>query len=217
MDYSKFDRVPQYNLFLQAVLQFREENGGKLPTPRNQADAEKVLSFAKAINEKRTNDKVDEVNDKLIIQLAQTARGDLSPMATIFGGIVAQEVIKGTAAKYSPIDQWFLYESLGKWCFIFFFFFFFKKKLDVWHWNKNALLRMINNQAKPIVRQRALVMMDKSQSSAALIKRSSRTSSTSWLELVLSVARFSSAGLWWELAQDPRDRYWDFWIALNII
>lgn len=112
MDYSKFDRVPQYNLFLQAVLQFREENGGKLPAPRNQADAEKVLSFAKAINDKRTNDKVDEVNDKLIIQLAQTARGDLSPMATIFGGVVAQEVIKGTAAKYTPIDQWFLYESL---------------------------------------------------------------------------------------------------------
>jgi len=114
MDYSKFDRVPQYNLFLQAVLQFREENGGKLPAPRNQADAEKVLAFAKAINDKRTNDKVDEVNDKLIVQLAQTAKGDLSPMATIFGGIVAQEVIKGTAAKYSPIDQWFLYESLGE-------------------------------------------------------------------------------------------------------
>jgi ubiquitin-activating enzyme E1 len=112
MDYSKFDKPAQYNIFLQALLQFRETHDGRTPTPRNVSDAEEVLAFAKSINDKRTNDKVEEIDENLIRLLAKTSAGDISPMATIFGGIVGQEVIKGTAAKYTPIDQWFLFESL---------------------------------------------------------------------------------------------------------
>lgn len=111
MDYSKFDKPAQYNIFLQALLKFRETHG-RTPAPYNAKDADEVLELAKAINSARAVDKVEEVDEQLIRRLAKTSAGDLSPMSTIFGGIVAQEVIKGTAAKYTPIDQWFLFESL---------------------------------------------------------------------------------------------------------
>lgn len=33
-------------------------------------------------------------------------------MATIFGGIIAQEVLKATSSKYTPIKQWLFFETL---------------------------------------------------------------------------------------------------------
>jgi hypothetical protein len=33
-------------------------------------------------------------------------------MATIFGGIIAQEILKATSSKYTPIKQWLFFETL---------------------------------------------------------------------------------------------------------
>ena len=108
-DYSKFDRIDQYHVFLQALLQFREEHNGVSPKPWSEAEAASVVAAADKLKEVAG---VEKVNEDLVKKLAKTAAGDLSPMAAFFGGIVAQEVIKATSGKYTPINQWLYFDTL---------------------------------------------------------------------------------------------------------
>lgn len=108
-DYSKFDRIDQYHVFLQALLQFREEHNGASPKPWSESEAAAVLATTESLKDVAG---VEKVNEELVKKLAKTAAGDLSPMAAFFGGIVAQEVIKATSGKYTPINQWLYFDSL---------------------------------------------------------------------------------------------------------
>lgn len=108
-DYSKFDRIDQYHVFLQALLSFREQNGGKSPKPWSDVDAAAVVAATEALKEVAG---VEKINTDLVGKLAKISAGDLSPMAAFFGGIVAQEVIKATSGKYTPINQWLYFDSL---------------------------------------------------------------------------------------------------------
>jgi len=53
-----------------------------------------------------------ELDEKLIKQLAFQASGDLSPMVAVFGGLVAQEVLKASSGKFHPVLQYFYLDSL---------------------------------------------------------------------------------------------------------
>jgi ubiquitin-activating enzyme E1 len=37
--------------------------------------------------------------------------GNLAPMQSVIGGIMAQEVMKACSGKFTPIDQWFYFDS----------------------------------------------------------------------------------------------------------
>ena len=66
-----------------------------------QADAVKLLQYAKEINEKL--DEKIELDEKLLKQLSYLARGDLAPMNAVIGGLVAQEVLKvGSPLHFPP-------------------------------------------------------------------------------------------------------------------
>ncbi|CAG8762859.1 1368_t:CDS:2, partial [Racocetra persica] len=108
-DFGKWDRPGQLHLGFQALHAFTEKNGS-LPRPHNEHDAEEVLKLAKELNE-QCEEKV-ELSDKLIKQLAYEAVGDLSPMAAVFGGLVAQEVLKACSGKFNPVYQFFYFDSL---------------------------------------------------------------------------------------------------------
>lgn len=108
-DYSKFDRIEQYHVYLESLLQYRQNHGGKSPKPWNAADAAAVVAGAEAIKDVAG---VEKVNVDLLTKLAKISAGDLSPMAAFFGGIVAQEVIKATSGKYTPINQWLYFDTL---------------------------------------------------------------------------------------------------------
>ena len=108
-DYSKFDRLDQYHVFVQALLQYRESHAGASPKPWCEHGAAEVLKLAESLKEVAG---VETVNAELVKKMAKTAAGDLSPMAAFFGGIVAQEVIKATSGKYTPINQWLYFDSL---------------------------------------------------------------------------------------------------------
>jgi ubiquitin-activating enzyme E1 len=53
-----------------------------------------------------------ELDEKLIRELSYQARGDISPMAAVFGGLAAQEVLKSVTGKFHPIVQWMYFDSL---------------------------------------------------------------------------------------------------------
>jgi len=108
-DFAKFDRPGQLHVGFQALDSFVEKNG-RYPIPRNENDANDVLVIAKEINSNSPNPV--ELDDNLIKELSYQSRGDLSPMAALFGGLVAQEVLKAISGKFMPITQYMYFDSL---------------------------------------------------------------------------------------------------------
>lgn len=109
-DFAKFDRPQQLHIGIQALHKFAEANKGQLPRPRNESDAQEVLKISNELASSQ-EDKV-ELDEKIIKELSYQARGDLNPLATLFGGIVAQEVLKGVSGKFNPVNQWLYFDSL---------------------------------------------------------------------------------------------------------
>ena len=109
-DFAKFDRPQQLHIGIQALHKFAEANEGQLPRPRNESDAQEVLKISNELASSQ-EDKV-ELDEKIIKELSYQARGDLNPLATLFGGIVAQEVLKGVSGKFNPVNQWLYFDSL---------------------------------------------------------------------------------------------------------
>ncbi|KAJ1675270.1 E1 ubiquitin-activating protein [Spiromyces aspiralis] len=108
-DFAKFDRPAQLHIGFQALERFCVSHG-TWPRPRNEADAAEVLRYAHEINDAWAQK--TELNDDLLRQLAYQAQGDLSPMIAVFGGIVAQEVLKSVTNKFMPINNFMYFDSL---------------------------------------------------------------------------------------------------------
>ena len=49
---------------------------------------------------------------QLLRALASGATAELNPMAAMFGGFVGQEVVKALSGKFSPLHQWFYFDSV---------------------------------------------------------------------------------------------------------
>ena len=52
---------------------------------------------------------VQDWDEKIPCQIASWARAEISPVCAFLGGVVAQEIVKFTG-KYTPIDQWLLFD-----------------------------------------------------------------------------------------------------------
>ncbi|KAI9292924.1 ubiquitin-activating enzyme E1 [Neoconidiobolus thromboides FSU 785] len=109
-DFAKFDRPIQLHIGFQALHQFKQLNHDKLPKPRNEEDAIKMLELANKINNELKQP--IQLDDKLIKELAYQSNGAFAPMAAVIGGIVAQEVLKAVSGKFHPIQQYLYFDSL---------------------------------------------------------------------------------------------------------
>ncbi|KAH9825542.1 Ubiquitin-activating enzyme E1 1 [Teratosphaeria destructans] len=109
-DFAKFDRPAQLHAGFQALHGFVEKHHGELPRPHNEEDAQEVFKLTKEIAD-AMEDK-PQLDEKIIKELAYQARGDLSPMAAVFGGLAAQEVLKAVSGKFMPVKQWMYFDSL---------------------------------------------------------------------------------------------------------
>ncbi|KPI85453.1 putative ubiquitin-activating enzyme e1 [Leptomonas seymouri] len=124
------------HLILYALLRYADKHQGHLPQLHNQAQAEEVVKLARLIQEenkalpapiaKHEGGKPGKVefpyklpppppptplvletfDEKAVLQEALLAEAELQPLASFFGAVVAQEIVKITG-KYSPIHQWF--------------------------------------------------------------------------------------------------------------
>ncbi|KAL8741678.1 MAG: hypothetical protein Q9190_005739 [Brigantiaea leucoxantha] len=108
-DFAKFDRPQQLHIGFQALHEFRDVSG-HLPRPYNDNDASSVYQRAQA-RARESDDQID-LDEKLIRELSYQAQGDLSPMAALFGGLAAQEVLKSVSGKFHPVLQWMYFDSL---------------------------------------------------------------------------------------------------------
>lgn len=53
-----------------------------------------------------------EVNVQLLETFAKVSSGSLCPMNATIGGIVAQEIMKASSGKFSPIYQWLYFDAI---------------------------------------------------------------------------------------------------------
>lgn len=112
-DFAKFDRPAQLHIGFLALHGFMNKHEGKAPRPRNEEDATEMYQLAKNVSSQYPNVLgEEEINEKLIKELAMQARGDLVPMAAVYGGLVAQEVLKACSGKFIPVQQWMYFDSL---------------------------------------------------------------------------------------------------------
>ncbi|KAH6659041.1 hypothetical protein BKA67DRAFT_4471 [Truncatella angustata] len=108
-DFAKFDRPQQLHVGFQALHAFAQAQN-RYPRPMNEDDATVLVASAKAFVEK---EKLEvEIDEKLIKELSYQATGDLNPIAALFGGLAAQEVLKAVSGKFHPIKQWLYFDSL---------------------------------------------------------------------------------------------------------
>jgi ubiquitin-activating enzyme E1 len=107
-DYSKPDYPISIHRCMMALADFKRKHE-KLPEPRNELDIEEMIRIAKEFQ----NTDLSELDISLLRGLANTSKGQLNPMATFLGGFVAQEAQKATTQKFTPIQQWFHFESLS--------------------------------------------------------------------------------------------------------
>lgn len=107
-DFAKFDYPPIEHVGFQALHAFKEKHGS-FPAPHDEEQANEVVALAKDINEKSLK---AELKDDVIKKLAYGARGDISPMAAVLGGITAQEILKAASGKFHPIFQFFYFDAI---------------------------------------------------------------------------------------------------------
>ena len=113
-DNSKEGRNEMLHLSILAIYKYYSEQN-KLPEINNMVEANEVLQNAKLIFENAKNNNeywinnIENLDHKIILNVARWSKCQISPVCSFFGGIVSQEVIKKTG-KYIPINQYFWYD-----------------------------------------------------------------------------------------------------------
>ncbi|XP_055329553.1 ubiquitin-like modifier-activating enzyme 1 [Paramacrobiotus metropolitanus] len=112
MDIAKFGRSHQLHIGFLALDKFLQKKG-HLPRPHNVEDAEALLELCKSVNEQLPPEtKVDPLDEETLRNLAKTCRGDLPPMQSVVGSIIAQEVMKACSGKFHPVFQFLYFDAL---------------------------------------------------------------------------------------------------------
>ncbi|KAL1781350.1 ubiquitin-like modifier-activating enzyme 7 [Sigmodon hispidus] len=94
----------------RALHEFQHRHG-RLPKPWDPVDAEIMVGLAQDLGT-HTGTKEEWLDDSLLRTVALSSAGSLSPMASILGGVAAQEVLKAISRKFMPLDQWLYFDAL---------------------------------------------------------------------------------------------------------
>jgi ubiquitin-activating enzyme E1 len=106
-DFGKFGRAEQLHIVFWAVREFQRKHGN-LPALHNDQHAQEVFAIANEINARQKelgHFNVEAVEESVVRYVSRFARAQVSPVASFWGGIMAQEIVKFTG-KYTPIQQW---------------------------------------------------------------------------------------------------------------
>ena len=118
IDFSKFGRNELLFISFLAIHEFYSKNNS-LPELNNKTQVEEVVKRTKEIydeNLKLSKEGklnwfagVQDWDEKIPCQIASWAKAEISPVCAFLGGVVAQEIVKFTG-KYTPINQWLLFD-----------------------------------------------------------------------------------------------------------
>ena len=114
IDLSKFGRNELLHCAFMAVHHFYQKHQ-KLPELNKKEDADEVVAESKDIYNKAKEKKYkwiensQDFDEKIVRNISNWARSEISPVCAFLGGIVAQEIVKFTG-KYTPINQWLYFD-----------------------------------------------------------------------------------------------------------
>ncbi|GFO14677.1 ubiquitin-like modifier-activating enzyme 6 [Plakobranchus ocellatus] len=103
-DLSKTD-VPSILHIAYLSLHKYQEKFGHFPKAWDDNDASAFLAISKELNSCMKN-KLDYLNENLLLTVCRCCSGCLAPLCAVFGGIVAQEALKALTGKFTPLNQW---------------------------------------------------------------------------------------------------------------
>ncbi|SCP03541.1 ubiquitin-activating enzyme E1, putative [Plasmodium malariae] len=107
-DYAKHDMSNHLHYAIQALKWYESNNNNMLPENYEEEAFEKIYKQAVKLNEQDKEAKkifcVDKIRKDIVFKVARYSKSHLAPIASFFGGLLAQEVIKFTG-KYMPIYQ----------------------------------------------------------------------------------------------------------------
>nr|XP_020645336.1 ubiquitin-like modifier-activating enzyme 7 isoform X2 [Pogona vitticeps] len=104
-DMGKLAHYHTLHMAFWALHLFRSEMQ-RLPKPRNQADADKMVELAQTVSMGQ-----ESLQEDLIRTFAYGCTGDLNPLNAFIGAQAAQEVLKATSGKFTPLDQWLYFDA----------------------------------------------------------------------------------------------------------
>ena len=108
-DFENFDRPNESHLAFLTMDMFKEKYD-HLPSPWNQVDANNFLELAKNVD---PDTEISLSTNEILKKFSYICQGDLAPMQSVIGSIVAQEAIKACSHKFKPIHQWLYFDSLN--------------------------------------------------------------------------------------------------------
>ena len=115
VDYSKGNINPLLHCGFMALQNYFTKNG-KLPELNDLDETKKVVDIAKHTYNKNKEkkvewmgDEIDDFNGEIVEKIVRWSKAEISPICSIIGGILAQEVIKFTG-KFTPIEQWMWFD-----------------------------------------------------------------------------------------------------------
>ncbi|RUS91761.1 hypothetical protein EGW08_000469 [Elysia chlorotica] len=103
-DLCKFDVPPVLHVAYLSLHKYQEKYG-HLPKAWDDNHASAFIAVAKDVNNAMKN-KLDDLNENLLLTLSRCCSGCLAPLCAVFGGIVAQELLKALTGKFTPLNQW---------------------------------------------------------------------------------------------------------------
>ena len=114
-DYTKSGRNELLYMALSGIHDYYLKNNCKLPELNNMEQAKEIEKNVKIMYDNAKKNKyicyknIQEYDEKIILNTIRWAAANIQPICALFGGIIAQEIIKATG-KYTPIDQWLIYD-----------------------------------------------------------------------------------------------------------
>ena len=108
-DYMKMADNDTIHMAFETLREYREKYSKHLPKSWDKDSCDKFLSICNGLNSKREKP-FENLNEELLRVFSYTCAGNLCPMASVIGGITAQEVIKACSGKFNPIKQFFYYD-----------------------------------------------------------------------------------------------------------
>ena len=114
IDYTKGGINPILHCGFMALQNYFSKNK-KLPELNDLKESINIIKFARDLYTENKEKKVEwmedanEFDEKIIENIIRWSKAEISPICSIIGGMLSQEVIKYTG-KYTPIDQWIWFD-----------------------------------------------------------------------------------------------------------
>lgn len=107
-DFTKMEDSNSIHLAFETMYLFRDKFN-RYPKPWFQEDADEFIRMAHELNDLKY--KFENLVDYVLRLFSSTLVGQLSPMHAVIGGTAAQEVMKACSGKFTPIYQYFYFDS----------------------------------------------------------------------------------------------------------